>query len=114
MTNAKDLMHGFVESVKGRNYSEVIILAEAEATRAYRKSLCSCGQFHHTSGDWCQYSNTLTLMISFLRCAAKPKHQDRYPYNLFHLVQDEINQHKQSFIQSRRTQRDPSRPASKR
>jgi len=59
------------------------------------------------------FGNTLTQMISFLRYTAKPKHQDCYPYNLFHLVQDEINQQKQGFIQSRRAQQDPSRPFSK-
>jgi hypothetical protein len=52
MTNSKDLLHKFIESVRGKDRSEVIILADREATRAYRNSLCSCDGFRHRSSDW--------------------------------------------------------------
>jgi hypothetical protein len=88
MTNSKDLLHKFIESVRGKDRSEVIILADREATRAYRNSLCSCDGFRHRSSDWCLYCKSLTQMIYFLRHEVKPKKRDAYPYNLFHSLQN--------------------------
>jgi hypothetical protein len=98
MKSSKDLLREFVESVRGKDCSEVIILADREATRAYRNSLCSCSQFHHASGDWCQYCNNLTRMIHFLRQEIKPKKQDTYPYNLFHSLQSGIDQKSMNIV----------------
>jgi hypothetical protein len=92
MTNSKDLLHKFIESVRGKDRSEVIILAEREATRAYRNSMFACDGLKHRSSDWCQYSEKLTQMIYFLRQAIKPIKQDTYPYNLFHSLQNGIDQ----------------------
>jgi hypothetical protein len=92
MTCSRDFLHKFVESVRGKGSSEVIILADREATRAYRNAMFACDGFKHRSSDWCQYSKNLTQMIYFLRQAVKPKKQDTYPYNLFQSLQNGIDQ----------------------
>lgn len=91
MTSSKDLLYEFVESVRGKDCMEVIVLADREATRAYRNSLCSCDGSRHRSRDWCQYCKNLTQMIYFLRHEVKPKKRDAYPYNLFHSLQNGID-----------------------
>lgn len=92
MTSSKDLLHKFIESVRGKDRSEVIILADREATWAYRNSMFACDELKHPSSDWCQYSKNLTQMIYFLRQEIKPKSRDTYPYNLFHSLQNGIDQ----------------------
>jgi hypothetical protein len=98
MTSSKDLLREFVESVRGKSYSEIIILADREATQAYRKALFSCDKLHHRSSDWCRYSKSLTQMIYFLRNEVKPKKADSYTYNLFHSLQNRIDQKNLKFI----------------
>jgi hypothetical protein len=103
MKSSKDPLREFVESVRGKDCSEVIILADREATRAYRNSLCSCDGFRHSSCDWCQYCNNLTRMIHFLRNEAKPKDRDIYPYNLFYSLQNGTEQENKEFLKTYRT-----------
>lgn len=98
MTSSKDLLREFVESVRGKSYSEIIILADREATQAYRSALCSCDKFHHRSSDWCQYSKSLTQMIYFLRNEVKPKKADNYAYSLFHSLQSRTDKENLKFI----------------
>jgi hypothetical protein len=88
MKGSKDLLREFVESVKGKDCAEVILLADREATRAYRNSLCACDGFRHSSSDWCQYCNNLAQMIYFLRHEVKPKNRDSHPYNVFYALQN--------------------------
>jgi hypothetical protein len=98
MTSSKDLLRRFVESVRGKDRSEVIILADREATRAYRNSMYACDGLKHRSSDWCQYSKNLTQMIFFLRQEIKPKKRDAYPYNLFHSLQSGIDQKSMNIV----------------
>jgi hypothetical protein len=98
MTNSKDLLREFVESVKGRDFSEVIILADREATQAYRNGLRSCHDLHHSSSDWCVYSKALTNMIQFLRHDVKLKQPDSDTNMLFRSIQTSIDQENQKNI----------------
>jgi hypothetical protein len=95
-------MRGFVESLKGKHYSEVIILADREATRACRNSMYPCNEFHHHSSDWCNYSKTLTEMIYFLRSEVKLKKPGGYAFDLFHSLQKSIDQQHLPSIQNTR------------
>jgi hypothetical protein len=98
MTNSKDLLREFVKSVNGKDYSEVIILADREATLAYRNALRSGDDLHHNSSGWCLYSKTLSNMIGFLRNEVKLKQPDSDTNSLFHSLQNGIDQQNLKFI----------------
>jgi hypothetical protein len=98
MTNSKDLLREFVKSVNGKDYSEVIILADREATQAYRKALRSCHEPQHNPSGWCSYSKTLSNMIDFLRNEVKLKQPDSDTNSLFHSLQNGIDQQNLKFI----------------
>jgi hypothetical protein len=101
MIAADTLLRTFAESLAGKDKSEIILLADREATRAYRNSL-RCGSEHHPqSRDWCEYSRALTRLIYFLRNEVKvdkPNHPTR---PLFRSIQkgarqEDRNRHLQS------------------
>jgi hypothetical protein len=98
MIAANNLLRDFVESLKGKNYSEVIILADHEATEAYRNALRSCHKPLFDSSGWCLYSKTLTEMIYFLRNEVKLKQPDNDTNNLFRSIQTGIDQENQKLI----------------
>jgi hypothetical protein len=112
MIASKNLMRKFVESLKGKNYSEVIVLADREATQAYRNALRSCHRPHLHNINWCQYSKTLTNMISFLRNEVKFKNADSETYTLFRLIQNGIDQESQKMIQAHKVQNGSQSPRS--
>jgi hypothetical protein len=112
MIASKNLMRKFVESLKGKNYSEVIVLADREATQAYRNALRSCHRPHLHNINWCQYSKTLTNMISFLRNEVKFKNADSETYTLFRLIQNGIDQESQKMIQAHKVQNGIQSPRS--
>jgi hypothetical protein len=112
MIASDNLMRKFVESLKGKNYSEVIVLADREATQAHRNSLRSCHRPHFHNRNWCQYSKTLTNMISFLRNEVKFKNPDSETYSLFRSVQNGIDQASQKMIQAHKAQNGSLRPRS--
>jgi hypothetical protein len=112
MIASKNLMRKFVESLKGKNYSEVIVLADREATQAYRNALRSCHRPHLHNINWCQYSKTLTNMISFLRNEVKFKNADSETYTLFRLIQNGIDQESQKMIQAHKVQNGSQGPRS--
>jgi hypothetical protein len=95
-------MHDFIESIRGKDRSEVIFLADREATRAYRNSLRPCNGLRQHSSQWCQYSKNLVQMIYFLRHEVKPKKSGNYPYNLFHGLQNGIEQENRKSVFKRR------------
>jgi hypothetical protein len=103
MIAANNLLRDFVESLKGKNYSEVIILADHEATEAYRNALRSCHKPHFDSSGWCLYSKTLTEMIYFLRNEVKLKQPDNDTNNLFRSIQTGIDQENQKLIRINKT-----------
>ena len=98
MIGYNSLMRAFVESVKGKEFSQVIILAQPEATKVYRHALRLCNAFHHASSDWCQYSKPLTEMIFFLRNEVKYKQPDSDTNYRFHSIQNGIDQGRQWLI----------------
>ena len=103
MIGANNLLRDFVESLKGKNYSEVIILADHEATDAYRNALRSCHKRHYDASGWCLYSKTLTEMIYFLRNEVKLKQPDSDTNNLFRSIQTGIDQENQKLIRINKT-----------
>jgi hypothetical protein len=112
MTNSKDLLREFVESVRGRDFSEVIILADREATQAYRNALRSCHDLHHSSSGWCMYSNTLKNMIRFLRNDVKLKQPDIDTNILFRSIQTSIDQENQKLIRTHKAAHKDLKPVS--
>jgi hypothetical protein len=87
MIAADTLLRDFAESLAGRDKSEIILLADREATRAYRNALRYGSEHHPQSRDWCEYSRALTNLIYFLRHEVKvdkPNHPTR---TLFRSIQ---------------------------
>jgi hypothetical protein len=112
MTKYRDLLREFIESVRGKDFSEIIILADREATQAYRNALRSCHEPHHNYSGWCQYSKTLTNMIHFLRSEVKPKKTESFAYPLFYSVQNGIEQKNQEFFRSCMAKHERLKPVS--
>ena len=110
MKSSKDLLREFVESVRGKDCSEVIILADREATLAYRNALRSCHEPHHNSSGWCLYSKTLTSMIGFLRNEVKLKQPDSDTNILFHSIQAGIDQENQKLIRTHKAKHKNLKP----
>ena len=112
MIAANNLLRDFVKSLKGKNYSEVIILADHEATEAYRNALRSCHEPHHNSSGWCLYSKALTEMIYFLRNEVKFQQPDNDTNNLFRSIQTDIDQENQKPIRINKAKYDIHKTAS--
>jgi hypothetical protein len=112
MIAANNLLRDFVKSLKGKNYSEVIILADHEATEAYRNALRSCHEPHHNSSGWCLYSKALTEMIYFLRNEVKFQQPDNDTNNLFRSIQTGIDQENQKLIRINKAKYDIHKTAS--
>lgn len=112
MIAANNLLRDFVKSLKGKNYSEVIILADHEATEAYRNALRSCHEPHHNSSGWCLYSKALTEMIYFLRNEVKFQQPDNDTNNLFRSIQTGIDQENHKFIRINKAKYDIHKTAS--
>jgi hypothetical protein len=112
MTQYRNLMGEFIESVRWKDFSEIIILADREATQAYRNALRSCHKPHHNSSGWCQYSRTLTNMIHFLRSEVKLKKTESVAYPIFYSVQNGIEQKNQELFRSCMAKHERLKPAS--
>lgn len=103
MTSSIDLMCDFIESVRRKDRSEVIFLADREATRAYRNSLRPCDGLRQHSSQWCQYSKNLVQLIYFLRHEVRPTKSGNYPLNLFNWLQNGTEQENRKSVYKRRS-----------
>ena len=102
MIDSNTLLREFVESLKGKQYPEVIVLADREATQAYRNAMRSRHRPDHQNSDWCQYAKTLTNMISYLRNEVKVKRTDSPTDRMFRSIQKGIDRQHQVIIRSHR------------
>lgn len=80
----------FVLETKGRNYQEIIYLAEQEATEAERR-LYHAGSTHQAK-SLCEqdYAQCLKGFITFMRYGIKPKHINQEALILFNHIREEV------------------------
>ncbi|MCU0560861.1 MAG: hypothetical protein MUD16_11815 [Desulfobacterales bacterium] len=94
MTTPAVFLKEFVESLKGRGFEDVILLAERESIRAYRRALRPCRGERFGALDWCDYSRRLVDMIEFLRSESKPLKLDSENRRLMVSVKRELEKMK--------------------
>lgn len=90
MTTPSSSMKEFMESLKGRSFEDIILLAERESIRAYRRALRPCRSDGIPTIDWCNYSRRLVDMIEFLRSESKPLKLDTETRGLMVSMQQEF------------------------
>jgi hypothetical protein len=88
MIAADTMLREFAKSLAGKNKAEIILLADREATRAFRNSLRSCHETHPQSRDWCEYSKALTSLIFYLRHEVKLDKPDHPIRSIFRSIQN--------------------------
>lgn len=76
MNEPNSSLKAFVESLRGKNYEDAILLTERESINAYRRALRPCRSDQLQSTNWCDYSRKLADMIAFLRCESNPLRGD--------------------------------------
>lgn len=62
----------FLEPLKEREASEVIIAADREATEAFRRGMRCRREASPDAMDWCEYSNRMKDVITVLRYDTAP------------------------------------------
>jgi hypothetical protein len=92
MIAADTMLREFAKSLAGKNKAEIILLADREATRAFRNSLRSCHETHPQARDWCEYSKALTSLIFYLRHEVKFDKPDHPIRSIFRSIQNNASQ----------------------
>lgn len=90
MTTPAVSLKEFVKSLKGRGVEDIILLAERESIRAYRRALRPCRSDGIRTIDWCNYSRRLVDMIEFLRSESKPLKLDTETRGLMVSLKQEV------------------------
>lgn len=77
----------FVEAVKGKDYHEIIIVAEKEATEAWRTTYRCAGSAENTQKSQ-QYQKRLIGLIDYIRNGIRPSGRDSRIYKA--VLQEEV------------------------
>lgn len=90
MTTPPVSLKEFVKSLTCRGVEDVILSAERESIRAYRRALRPCRRDGVRTIDWCNYSRSLVDMIEFLRSESKPLKLDTETRGLMVSLKQEV------------------------